>query len=134
VAGLIDELKSEHKALLAQLDAAREVNLDPVAFKRAAVRCKALLLAHLGKEEKRFYPAIEKAALTDARVNAILSLFRDDLMAVGALANAFFERVESAREGEDLTQAFSELAAKLRSRIAKEENLLYPEFERLGLK
>jgi iron-sulfur cluster repair protein YtfE (RIC family) len=133
VAGLIDELKSEHRALLAQLDAAREVNLDAVAFKRAAVRSKALLLAHLGKEEQRFYPAIEKAALTDARLNAILSLFRDDLNSVGTLANAFFARLDSAPDGEDLAQAFSELAAKLRSRIAKEENLLYPEFERLRL-
>jgi iron-sulfur cluster repair protein YtfE (RIC family) len=133
VAGLIDELKGEHRALLAQLEAAREVNLDPAAFKRAAVRSKALLLAHLGKEEERFYPAIEKAALSDARLNAILSLFRDDLKSVGGLANAFFARLESAQEGDDLTQAFSELATKLRSRIAKEENLLYPEFERLRL-
>ena len=132
--GLIDELKAEHRALLAQLDAARAVNLDPVEFKRAAVRSKALLLAHLGKEEARFYPAIEKAALTDARLNGILVLFREDLKSVGALANEFFARLESAPEEEDLTHAFTELASKLRSRIAKEENLLYPEFERLRLK
>jgi hypothetical protein len=110
----------------------RKVNLDAQALRRLLAGIKAALLAYLGKEDARFYPAIEKAAATDMRLEAILRLFREDL---GALANEvrdFYALVDSITPA-DLLTAFGALATRIRSRIAKEESFLYPEYTRLGL-
>ena len=128
---ILEELRAEHRMLLARLDEARAVNLDRAALKKSLHHTKALFLAHVGKEELKFYPRLEKAAETDLRAQAVLSLFRADLEAVAKAVGEFFSRLDADGFGDDLEQAFTALASAFRSRIAKEENLLYPEFERL---
>ena len=130
---LLEELRAEHRALLARLDEARAVNLDRAELEKSLHRTKALFLAHVGKEEARFYPPLQKAAEGDLRAEAVLSLFRSDLAAVAKAVNEFFARLDSDGFGDEFEQAFAALASAFRSRISKEESLLYPEFERLRL-
>jgi hypothetical protein len=133
VPSLIDELKSEHRVLLSHLQEARAVNLDPEALKRLLVRTKSIFLAHLTKEDLRFYPPLEKAARTDSRLQAILLLFREGMAAVGLELTAFYEKLDADGFGDDFPVAFGAISARLRSRISHEESILYPEYTRLAL-
>ena len=133
MASLIDELKADHAMLLSELDAARSVNLDPVALKEVLDRARAHLLSHLGKEDARFYPALDNAAQQDPRLQAMLSLFRTEMTEIAREVNEFFQRLDTHGFGDDFVQAVGKMTSRLRARITREERMLYPEFERLKL-
>ena len=130
---LVDELKAEHRVLLAQLKAAQKISFDRAALEKALLEAKEVLFAHLGKEDARYYGPLLRAARQDSRLDAILRLFREDMELLTKQVLDFYARIDAQQFGDDFEEAFKALATRLRSRISKEESFLYSEYSRLGL-
>jgi hypothetical protein len=130
---LVAELKAEHVVILQRLDEARAVHLDSAALKNTLLFARKKLVAHLTKEDARFYPPLLRAARGDPRLASMLSFFRGDLHEVSREVFGFYAGVESGSLDDGLLDRFRVVSVRLRSRIGKEENLLYPEFVKLGI-
>jgi hypothetical protein len=130
---LTDALRAQHEVLLSHLGAASRLGIGTREGLHRLMQAKLALLGHLKTEDQLLYPVLKDAAKRDIRLAGILETFSSDMEDVSTLALAFFEKYE--RSGDDGSIAFARdfgsLAARLRIRIANEERILYPEFDRL---
>ena len=133
MAALIEELRREHELLLAALQEVGQAGIGTPQAARALHRIKALLLAHLRKEDERLYPRLEAAARTDPTLADLLAVFARDMQEVTAVALAFFEKRPNGGGGFGYAREWGTVAARLRLRIASEESGLYAEYERRRL-
>jgi hypothetical protein len=131
---LIDELKQHHQFLRARLDAVKAAGVDSPDGRAALRQIKASLFAHLAKEDDQLYPVLEKAAKSDPRLADILVIFRDDIAQVAKAATAFFAGFESGKlKGLQLARDFGALTGQISLRVAKEESVLYAEYDKLAV-
>ncbi len=130
---LVRTLREEHRALVVHLEAAARLGPGSPGAKRELDAVKALVLAHLDREDRVFYKALEQAARTDKEVETALQRFAKDSGEVSRRAIAFFERYEHGGEGIEYARAFGEFLASLRIRLRHEEDVLYPLFEQVLL-
>lgn len=130
---LIDELKQHHQFLGDRFDRVKQVGVETPEGRAALKQIKASLFAHLAKEDEQLYPALEEAARSDHRLADMLAVFREDIAKVAAAATAFFTGVESGKlKGLQLARDFGSLAGQFTLRVAKEESVLYAEYDRLN--
>jgi iron-sulfur cluster repair protein YtfE (RIC family) len=128
---LIDELKSDHAKLVAVLTEVKA--LGPQKGMDILRKAKASLLAHLGKEDKKLYPILKKAAETDASVKSTLDIFASDMDKISKAALDFFAKYENGNPaGLDFAKDYGALMFTLSNRIRKEEDVLYPLFEKIS--
>jgi len=92
-------------------------------FKKA----KDLLLQHLQKEDDELYPLLTKNGAS----KAIADTFSEEMKAISKVAIDFFTKYENAQSGLDFAQDFGAFLGALGSRIRKEENVLYSEYDRV---
>jgi DUF438 domain-containing protein len=129
---LVDELKQHHQFLRARIDAVKAAGVDSPDGRAALSQIKASLFAHLAKEDEQLYPALEAAGKSDRRLADILTIFRDDITQVAQAATAFFAGFDSGQvKGMQLAREFGALTAQLTIRVAKEESILYAEYDKL---
>lgn len=129
---LVEELKSEHAFIVSKLEVAKSKGVKEGAD--ALISAKKALLAHLGKEDQKLYPALREAASKDSNLKALLDTFATDMDVVSTNALAFFDKCEKGRTtGVEFAKDFGNLMARLRIRISSEEGVLYSEYEKLNL-
>ena len=92
---------------------------------------KDLLLPHLEKEDTELYPALRKASETDQKLKANMDLFEEQIMVVSEVAEDFFKRYKLGCSGLEFIQDFGSFMIMLKDRMAREENILFAEYERL---
>jgi Hemerythrin HHE cation binding domain len=130
---LIDELERHHQFLRERFDRVKKAGVESEEGRAALKQIKASLFAHLAKEDEQLYPALEEAALSDPRLADILTIFREDIAKVASAANAFFAGLESGQlKGLPLAREFGSLSAQFTLRIAKEESVLYAEYDKIS--
>lgn len=134
MAGLIPELREEHEQLLAVLDLAKRSDLSSPETRELLRAARSMLLAHLRKEDIDLYPVLKTAALKDARLKETLELFASDMADISQVAISFFKKCEQPRAGLDWAHDFGLVVSRLRSRIRREEELLYPLYEKIMAK
>lgn len=93
VSPLIKELKAEHAKLVKILTKVKEMGPSEEGM-TLLTSAKAALLAHLGKEDAKLYPALRAAAETDPKVKQTLSIFGADMEQISAVALEFFAKYE----------------------------------------
>ncbi len=128
---LIDELKWEHTSILSLLDEIREAGIVADESQDKLFAAKASLLTHLRKEDKSLYPALRRAAHDDEKLRRTIDLFTRDITDISKSALEFFATYSRSDSYFDFATDFGRLHAALKSRIKKEEAVLYPEYERL---
>ena len=128
---LIRELNSDHAILISKLDAIREQGSVNSKVQTLLTEIRSLLVAHLGKEETSFYPAMRKAAETNENLRETLQIMGTEMEAISAKA---LTMIDSWLAGEGLvsfTSNFNSFYTLLADRIRREEHNLYSKFLKL---
>jgi hypothetical protein len=130
---LVDELKRHHQFLRERIDRVKEIGVQSAEAQVILKQIKASLFAHLAKEDDELYPALEKAARSDPRLGDLLAIFREDIAQVASAATAFFAGFESGQlKGLQLAREFGSVVGQLTLRVAKEESVLYAEYDKVA--
>lgn len=129
MANLIEELRSEHARILDAFQEIRRLGIGSAEARAVLLAVRAGLLAHLAKEDARLYPPLRKASASDRALCRKVDFFARDVEEITRSASAFFDTLDRAPQGTEFAREFGALAAALRSRIQREESVLYPEYE-----
>lgn len=128
---LISELKKDHHLIINTLEQMLSLGIRSKEGQQKLLDLRKTLLAHLRKEDERLYPVLEKAALADPNLKSTLELFAKDMAEISEDARVFFERYRHGEQTMEFVKDFGRLYAMLTTRIRKEENILYAEYERV---
>lgn len=129
---LIEDLKKEHGLITDLLKAIKEVGIGSKEGKDKFLAAKKGLLAHLKKEDEKLYPVLRKAAETDRDLKLTLDYFARDMQEVTRITLEFFDKyAKTEASGLEFAKDFGKLIAVLGSRVRKEENALYPGYEKI---
>jgi hemerythrin-like domain-containing protein len=126
-----EKLKQEHRELLAVLKNAKEQCVSTQEGFDILKNAEDMLLRHLASEDNEVYPALRRAAETDEHIRKTLSFFDKDLAEVSEVANDFFSRYDKGCTDIDFIQDFGTFFVMFKERMAREENVLFPEYDRL---
>lgn len=129
---LIQELKADHAKLASLLGKMRSLSPESKECQDLLRSAKAGLLAHLGKEDAKLYPALKAAAQKDAQIKSTLEMFSTEMEKVSKAALEFFAKYEKGGSGLQFAKDFGGLLATLSTRIRREEEMLYPLYEKIA--
>jgi hypothetical protein len=132
---MLDYLKmwrKEHAQILEALLNVIHLDIFSRAGQMKLQELKRVLEAHLKSEDRCFYPALKKAAETDADLRRELFLLAADMEKITAAVEAFFRKEELDPLGKDIPAEFGRISGLIKSRISREENILMREFEKLA--
>lgn len=129
---IIDELKSDHAAMLDILYRIKETGVTTEKGQEELRLAKRMLLDHLKKEDLRFYPQLRRAAVHDEQIKRMLEDFAHDMDRITRNAISFFDTYANGGSGIQFASDFGELYATLHRRQEKEETMLYREYEKVA--
>jgi hypothetical protein len=90
---------------------------------------KEVLLSHFRKEDAALYPALMEAAINDPGLRELLTGFLKDLEAITTSALQFLNEYSNGARGKNFKKDLNKFSAALKRRIAKEEKLLFKEYD-----
>jgi hypothetical protein len=129
---LIVELKKDHSALVKILNDATELGITSKEGQQVLMNAKVVLLAHLKKEDERLYPVLKSAAETNPELKKTLDIFAKDMAGVSTAAINFFTKYAEGGSGMEFAKDIGMLFSTLKTRIRKEEEVLYKEYDSLN--
>lgn len=129
---LVEELKKDHNAIADILEQVSKMGISTKEGQQRLLDAKQGLLAHLKKEDEQLYPVLNKAAGSDATLKKTLDMFAGDTAEISKAAMAFFNKYAGGGSGIEFAKEIGKLFTTLKSRISKEENILYKEYDRLN--
>lgn len=130
MAGLVQELKEQHAQLLSILQLAKTNGCATPETRELLRSARTGLLDHLRKEDIELYLVLRTAATKSPAIKETLDTFATDMAETSQLAIDFFKKCGQGGADHELAKEFGLLIAKLRSRIRREEELLYPLYVR----
>lgn len=134
MSNLVAELKADHKKLVEVLNTVRTKGSTSKESLNLLLTAKSALLAHLKKEDMFLYPNLHAAAETDPKLKQTLEQFAKDMSKITEQVLAFFAKYEKSISASDFSNDVNNLISILGSRINKEENILYYEYDKINKK
>jgi hypothetical protein len=125
---LIQELKNEHAEILEVLGQVKALGISSQAGQERLLAARDLLLAHMRKEDERYYPGLRKAAESDRELTVLMKFFIADMEAVSAKAMRLFERYARGGDEAEFAGEVKLLYLTLKARIQTEEEKLFRKF------
>lgn len=124
---LTDTLRAEHCTILRLIDEARSAGIGSQGAFEALRKSKALIIAHLRKEERELYPPL----FASCDFGVMGDAFSAEMVRLSQTVIRFFERYETdgVADGGELATELDRIIGLLHTRIAREENTLYPAYE-----
>ncbi|HEY3374035.1 MAG TPA: hemerythrin domain-containing protein [Candidatus Aquicultor sp.] len=122
---LIDQLKKEHTQIAEMLSKLKTIDVSSKEGQELLASAHEDLLVHLKKEEDRIYPALSDAAELDEDIKRTMQLCKRDMQVVSKAVSKFFKRYKKGGSGSDFANDFGRLSYAIKSRIGKEETILY---------
>jgi len=129
VSDYIKTWRKEHAKILEDLFEVVQLDIFSRAGQMKLQELKRALDHHLLSEDENFYPALRKAAETDAGLRRELFLFASDMEKITSEVQTFFQKEEADPLGTEIPAEFRRISGMIRSRIAREENILMKAFE-----
>jgi iron-sulfur cluster repair protein YtfE (RIC family) len=129
---LIEELKKEHSGIVATLNEVTELGIRSKEGQAKLMSAKVSLLAHIEKEEEQFYPVLRKEAEINKQLESILDLLAVGMMDASRVALEFFDKYSREVSGKEFPKEFENLLVALDKRIRNEEDILFPEYEKIN--
>ena len=127
---LVSKLKEQHEEILKVLDNVKNVGVASKEGQEKLLAAKNGLIEHLRVEDEEFYKVLRKAAESDMSLSQTLEIFAKDMDRISEQALSFFDKYAHGGSGIDFARDFGSLYAILVSRIRKEENVLFPAYEK----
>lgn len=128
---LLDRLREEHIEMFTVMKQAKDMCVTTKDGYGLLMNSKELMLSHIDREDDEFYPALRRAAENNERLRNLLVQFEEEMKEVSEIAHDFFERYTDGCSDMDFIQDFGTFFIMLKERMAKEENVLFPEYENL---
>jgi len=125
---LIQELKHEHATILDVLGQVKALGISSQAGQEKLLATRDLLLAHMRKEDERYYPALRKAAESRKELKITLDYFVADMEAVSKKAMRVFDKYREGGDEDEFSGEIKLLYVMLRDRIQTEEENLFNKF------
>ena len=91
-------------------------------------KLKAIVVAHIEKEDKELYPFLNKEAETDENLKMKLDSFAKDWEAISEFATNYFGKYSEGKFNPQFTTDTAKLLSTLRQRMIKEEVSLFTEY------
>ena len=131
---LIQNLKSEHHALVEILKTVQVIGPSQSESKQLLLEVKKALLAHLKKEDQELYPKLKEAAKQNEEIDRKVNNFGKDMEEITKFTLHFFDKMENNQYSSlEYAKDFGKLVTILSSRISREENILYPLYETVSV-
>jgi hemerythrin-like domain-containing protein len=132
---LISELQKEHLMITAFLDKIQNSGLFTPKTKELLSQSKSLILSHLAKEDNLLYPPLNTKAKSDEILDKTLTTYAKEMEKISEFILGFYQKYNSETiiNKADFIKDLSELIITLRSRIMKEELVIYSEYEKLQI-
>jgi hemerythrin superfamily protein len=128
----IIELKKEHAELRESLNKIDQIGHFTKETRVELMIVKDYFLRHLEKEDGEVYPRLKKASLQDEDLKNIFQHFEDEAKLISEFAFIFFDKYSSRDASSDgFQREFNLIYSTLMKRIEKEEEILFPEYEKL---
>jgi len=125
---LVRELNGEHRVLLKTLGTIAEDGKLSAETRDLLGKTKTALLAHISKEERDFYPALKKLAVTTPGIEPKLAQMNREMESLAAAALRFLDEYSLGGDPERFPSDFSDFRRALSERIQREEFTLYAYF------
>lgn len=125
---LIDTLEQEHDVLKGLFAEIQALGITSDAGLEKLRKSKAVLLAHLKKEDDQLYPALKK--LEDGR--QIANAFQTEMGEISKQVLAFYDKYEGGIVTDNLTfsKELGRLLGAIKQRMIKEESTLYMKYKK----
>ena len=124
----IQELKSEHEAILAILGKIKALGISSRAGQVKLMAARDLLTAHMRKEDETYYAELRKAAEGNKELKMMMDYFVDDMEAVSRKAMRLFDKYAQGGNEEEFAGDIRLLYLTLKDRIQTEEKTLFEKF------
>jgi len=132
MSNLVDALVRDHLAICDMLDSVSKSGVGSKEGQTKLFAVKQSLLDHLKKEDMDLYPVLRKAAETDNQLKQTLDTFAQDMGQVSAFALDFLNKYSQGDSGLSFAKDFGRFFTTLKTRIRKEETILYKEYDRVA--
>jgi len=129
---LIEEFKRDHAKIITMLNEVKELGILSKEGQAKLMSIKEHLLAHLKKEDVKFYPVLYKEAEESESLKNTVDLFALDMEKVSSVVHGFFDKYSEGVFDDELPAEFESLFAALVTRIRNEEDALYKEYEEIN--
>lgn len=129
---LIEELITEHKAILALLNEVKSLGILSKSGQQKFLSARDLLISHMNKEDEQYYPALIKAAENNKNLKIMLDYFITDMEVVSTRAMHLFNKYAQGEYGSDFAGDLKLLYITLKDRIHTEEETLFKKFSPLA--
>jgi DUF438 domain-containing protein len=77
---------------------------------------------------------LSEASFNNSQLKTTLNIFAKDMDDISKEAVEFFKETALNKEGKDLIKSFAHFYTRIKLKIRREENILYPEFEKCKAK
>lgn len=124
-------LKLQHVFISNLVEAAQWIGVGKFEAQRKLREAKARLLAHFKLEDTHLYPVLFEAAEYNADLKRTLEFLAKDMAGVSKEVMSFFEPCHNAGRHHQPTRDIGNILFLLQTRIRREEDTLYDEFDRL---
>jgi hypothetical protein len=128
---LMEEYRAEHLEIVAMLREAKELCVGSQGGPEKLLKAKEALFAHLDREVLELKPALMAAAETNDGLRESLEDYDKDMREVDEIARDFFDNYRNDCSDMRFIKDFGTLLIMLRDIFAKEENILFQEYEKL---
>jgi len=132
VSDYIHTWSTEHAKILDTLAQLIKLGVSSREGQRKLQELKEALESHLTNEDLNLYPALKKAAETDAGLRRELFLFAEEMDQITAEIKSFFRKQEKDPMAKNIPAEFHKISGAIRSRISREEDILMKELEKLA--
>jgi hypothetical protein len=128
----ISELKKEHaeiKDTLGKIDRMGHFNKET---RVELMLVRDFFLKHLEKEDEELYARLKEASLNNKHLQDLFRQFEEEAKLISNFAFIFFDKYSSRDVSSDgFHREFNLIYSTLMKRIEKEEEVLFPEYEKL---
>ncbi|ULA68806.1 MAG: hypothetical protein LZF62_360210 [Nitrospira sp.] len=128
---LTSTLKLQHLFISNLLEAAQWIGVEKLEAQRKLRAAKIHLLAHFKLEDTLLYPVLFEAAEKNAELKYTLQFLEKDMAGVSKEVMNFFEQFHIGGTHHHTTQDLGNILFLLQTRIRREEDTLFAEFDKL---
>ncbi|MCP3920995.1 MAG: hemerythrin domain-containing protein [Desulfobacterales bacterium] len=128
---LINDLTNEHQTVIGILNEVASLNIASDEAREKLKTVKDALINHIKKEDSQLYPFLNKQAETNTSLKSKLNMFAKDMDSVTKSVFEFFDNYENEESNHEFAKSFGRLVGMLKTRIMKEEKVIYKEYENL---
>ncbi len=128
MSNLIEELKDEHKSILAILEQVKTAGVASRSGREKLLSARDLLTAHMTKEDEQYYPRLRQAAADNKELKVMLDYFVRDMENVSKKAMLVFDKYSQGGNEAEFAGEITMLYMMLKDRIRTEEKTLFAKF------